>query len=108
MSTLIFRIVRGFQMGWMAFKQPLLFDKSNFTAMGKVFEIILKVGQERKPMMVHVAYMHPSNQEESDVVSIWAGSGVGANPIDRIKELSEENMKLKKLLAEEIKKSTTN
>lgn len=103
MSIFIARFIKAFQMGWMAFKNPLLFDKSNFYAMGKILEIVLKVGAERKPMMVHVAYMHPSLHEESDVVSIWAGAGVGADPVKRIKELVQENDKLKRMLAEQVK-----
>lgn len=106
MKLLYLRFVKAAQMAWMAFNNPFLFDKANFKTMAKVLEIVLKVGAERRPMMFHVAYVYPSFQEKSDVVSIWAGAGVGANPTERIKELVAENEKLKKILAEEIKKSS--
>lgn len=105
MKIFISRFIKAAQMAWMAFKHPLLFDKGNFKAMGEILKIVLKVGAERRPMMVHVAYVHPSLNEDGDVVTIWAGAGVGANPAKRIKELAEENDKLKRLLAEQVKNS---
>lgn len=36
-----------------------------------------------------------TSEGEQEIVSIWAGSGIGSDPLKRISELIEENKQLK-------------
>ena len=59
-----------------------------------LFKMIMEVSIEDRHMMTHLAYLHPE-EGEKQIVSIWAGAGMGANPTKRIAELLSENSKLK-------------
>ena len=83
-------------------KNPEALNHRNFKMMGDLLVLILKVANDGKPYITHVAYVHPTEGEQQ-IVSIWAGAGMGADPMKRIKELLEENNKLKAELAKNIK-----
>lgn len=96
------RIFNAIKFGWGAFRNPETLNASNFKMLCMLFELILKVAKEDRHMMTHIAFIHPETQESHQIVSIWAGAGVGAEPTKRIKELLEENSRLKLLLREKI------
>jgi hypothetical protein len=83
-------------------KNPQALNHSNFKMVSDLLGLILKVAKEDKPYITHVAYVHPTEGEQN-IVSIWAGAGMGADPMKRIKELLEENNKLKIALAKTVK-----
>ena len=45
--------------------------------------------------MTQIAYIHPDTKEQCEIVSIWAGAGIGAEPNKRISELQKEISQLK-------------
>lgn len=96
---MINRLTTAIKFGWWAFKNPQTLNASNFKMLSDLFQLILKVAQEDRHRMTHIAFVHPEEGSEHQIVSIWAGAGVGAEPTKRIKELIEENSKLKALLA---------
>lgn len=98
-----YRIVNAIIVGWYGFKNPEVFQRRNFNMLCKLFGAIIKVAKEEKPQIMHIGYVQP-NGEEKPLVSIWAGSGIGASPIKRISELTAENSLIKAEL-EKIKKS---
>lgn len=63
--------------------------------------LILKVAIEDRHRMTHIAYVHP-DEGEKQIVSIWAGAGIGADPVKRIAELLSENSHLKSQLSEHV------
>jgi len=88
------RVATGVKIGWWAFCNPQTLAANNFKMLSDLLQLILKVAQEDKHMVTHIAYVHPEEVEQQ-IVSIWAGAGIGADPIKRIKELLDENAKLK-------------
>lgn len=95
------RVIIGFRIGWWAFKNPATFAESNFKMLSKLLELILKVSVDGRHRMTHIAYVHPE-EGEKQIVSIWAGAGIGADPVKRISELLEENSRLKIELANKV------
>lgn len=94
MKTLPVRIKCFFVHGWWAFKNPKTLSSVNFNMLSELLGLILKVSTEQRHMMTHIAYIHPE-EGETEIVSIWAGAGIGADPTKRIAELLTENRRLK-------------
>ncbi len=85
-------------LGVWAFKNPQSLQPNNFKMLSQILELILKVGTENKPLMSKLCVIHPIDGMTMELVSIWAGPGIAACPTKRIKELVEENQKLKREL----------
>lgn len=96
-----FRIKNALKIGYWAFKNPHSLKENNFKMLSDLLILIMKVANEDKHMMTHIAYVHPE-EGEKQIVSIWAGAGVGAEPTKRISELIAENSLLKSQLANKI------
>lgn len=95
------RVAAGIRIGWWAFRNPQTISESNFKMLSSLLCLIVKVAEEDKHMMTHIAYVHP-DEGEKQIVSIWAGAGIGADPVKRIKELLDENTKLKNQLSKRV------
>ena len=100
------RIINAIKLGWWAFRNPLSVHPGNFKMLSDLLQIIMKVAKEDRHMMTHIAYVHPIDGTKEQIVSIWAGAGTGAEPTKRVRELLEENGKLKMMLAEKIDNPT--
>jgi hypothetical protein len=94
MKSFLYRIFNAFKLAWLGFKNPEIIKNSNFKMLTDLLCLIMKVAEENRHMMTHIAYIHP-NEGEKEIVSIWAGAGSGADPIKRIQELRDENEMLK-------------
>lgn len=92
------RITNAIKLFWWAYKNPVALNESNFKMISDLLGLILKVAKESKHMMTHIAYVHPE-EGEKQIVSIWAGAGIGAEPTKRISELLAENEKLRSQLS---------
>lgn len=97
-----YRAKNAIKMGWWSFNNPEILRQGNFKMLADLFGLILKVATENKHVMAHVACVHP-DEGEKQIVSIWAGAGIGAEPTKRIEELIKENAMLKMKLSEYIK-----
>ena len=84
-----------------AFKNPQTLEEGNFKMLSAILKLILKVASENRHIISHIAYVHPK-EGEKQIVSIWAGAGIAAEPINRISELIKENEKLKYHLSDMI------
>jgi hypothetical protein len=89
-----YRVKNAFKVGLWAFKNPDTLVEGNFKMLSDLLALIMKVSTENKHMMTHIAYVSPEGVENK-IVSIWAGAGIGAEPIARISELIKENHILK-------------
>lgn len=96
------RITNAIKIGWWAFKNPLTINSSNFKMLSDLLAMIFRVANKNENRMAKIAYIHPTEGEQ-EIVSIWAGAGIAADPYDRITELISENRKLKIELAKQIK-----
>ncbi|WP_374440419.1 hypothetical protein [Epilithonimonas sp.] len=94
-----YRISNAIKLFFWALKNPTTLRESNFKMLSDLFTLIMKVASEDKHMMTHLAYVHPE-EGEKQIVSIWAGAGMAAEPTKRISELISENSKLKTQLSE--------
>jgi len=92
------KLINRFKVAVWAFRNPRVFETSTFTMLSSLLELILKVATEEKHLMTHIAFINPVDGKESQIVSLWAGSGAAAEPTKRIKELLEENSALKALI----------
>jgi hypothetical protein len=95
------RISNAFKVWYWVLKNPQTMQASNFKMLSDLFGLIMKVAIEDRAMMTHIAYVHPE-EGEKQIVSIWAGAGMGAEPTKRITELLDENRKLKMQLSKAI------
>ncbi len=100
MPRFYYRITNAFKIGLWAFKNPD--SLKNFKMLSDLFGLIMKVATEDRHMMTHLAYVHPE-EGEKQIVSIWAGAGMGADPTKRISELLKENSMLKAQLSKNSK-----
>jgi len=97
MPFFYYRITNAFKLGFWVFKNPNIFRKNNFEMLSDLLGLIIKVSTEDRHIMTHLAYVHPE-EGEKQIVSIWAGAGIGADPPKRISELLKENSALKSQL----------
>jgi hypothetical protein len=97
-TNFYYRITNAFKTGYWAFNNPLTLKANNFKMLSDLFVLIMKVSTEDRHMMTHIAYLHPE-EGEKQIVSIWAGAGMGAEPTKRISELIQENSMLKAQLS---------
>ena len=97
MINLYYRISNAFKIFFWALRNPKSLQESNFKMLSSLFELIMKVAHERTHYMSKVAIIHP-DIEDGEIVSIWAGAGLGADPINRIEELKAENSRLRREL----------
>jgi hypothetical protein len=102
-SRFYFRLKNAIKIGWWAFRNPKSLQESNFKMLSGLLEMILKVALERRPLMSNIAMVYPDGEQE-EIVAIWVGSGLGADPNKRIAELLSENAILKKQLSDFVKK----
>ena len=103
MKQLLHRSKLGLSMFWWGFNNPKTMQIGNFRMLSDLLGLILKVATENNHRMTHIACVHP-DEEEKQIVSIWAGAGLGADPTKRIEELLRENSQLKLIISEKINK----
>jgi len=93
------RILNALKFGWWAFQNPHVIQLSNMEVLTKLFALIMETASSHRHMTTKIAYIHPT-EGDKEIVSLWAGAGVAADPFKRIKELREENAELKRMLLE--------
>ena len=101
MHRFFYRISNASKLFVWALMKPDTLNKSAFKMLSDLMTMILKVANENRHYMTHIAYVHPDGGEKQ-IVSIWAGAGVGAEPQKRIAELIEENNILKAQIARNV------
>lgn len=100
MKRIYFRITNAFKIFWWAATNPNVLNESNFKMLSMLLELILKVSTSGNPRMTKIACIHP-DEGSKDIVSIWAGAGIGADPNKRISELHEEISRLKAVIIQQ-------
>ena len=98
MPRFYYRISNAIKLFVWAFNKPETLNQNTFKMLSDLLVMIMKVANENRHYMTHIAYVHP-DEGEKQIVSIWAGAGIGAEPQKRIAELLSENSILKAQLA---------
>jgi len=93
------RLSNAVGIGWWCLRNPQTVNSGNFKMLSDLLGLILKVSETDRPLMTHIALVHPEDGKEHQIVSIWAGAGMGSSPTKRIAELLEENARLKSALS---------
>lgn len=101
MKKMFYRIKNAIKVGFWAFQNPQSLSENNFKMLSDLFVLIFKVATEDRHYMTHIAYVHP-DEGEKQIVSIWAGAGISADPTKRISELLAENSMLKSELSKKV------
>ena len=101
-TNIYYRISNAIKIGIWAFKNPQSIQESNMKMLSDLFGLILKVAKESRPYMTSIAYVHPDTKDNMEIVAIWAGAGIGADPNKRIGGLHKEISSLKAQLINHI------
>lgn len=101
MPRFYYRVKNAFKLFIWALKNPDTLNQNTFKMLSDLMVLIMKVANENRHYMTHIAYIHP-DEGEKQIVSIWAGAGIGAEPQKRIAELLSENSILKAQLARSV------
>ena len=96
--TIINKIKAAINAAIIVFKNPYIFNKDVCDMTVKLLEFVTKVAEEESPYMTSFGLINLKTKEKTEIVSLWAGCGIGASPNKRIKELLEENYLLKEKL----------
>jgi hypothetical protein len=99
MKRFFFRIKALCIVGLYAFKNPDPFSIAILRDLGTLYERLWRIAENKDPEMFKIATSTMEGKENITLVSIWAGPGADADPWDRVRELREENERLKKEVA---------
>lgn len=100
-------IYHAIKIGYWAYKNPQSIQKDNMKMLSDLLGLILSVATEKRHRMSRIAAVHP-DEGEKEIVVIWAGAGIAADPYNRITELLKENDLLKEQLSEYVSKNKPN
>ena len=95
MKRFFIRIVNSLKIGYLVFIHPEPFSGNMFEMLSNLLQLIMKVSIEDKHYMTEIVVTNPQTNAKQPIVRIWAGAGINAEPLKRIKELIEENDLLK-------------
>jgi hypothetical protein len=101
MKKFYYKLKNAIVIGIYCYKKPDAIRIEILKLTTGLFELIMKVAIEGKPYMTKIGHIHPE-EVNHEVVTIWAGAGLGANPTKRISELLAENAELKRQLSEQV------
>ena len=97
------KLLNAIKFAFWYYKNPQVMELQHFENMGILYGLILNVAKENKPYIRKLATIDVDNVQH-ELVCVWAGSGIGADPIKRIEELVKENTQLKLSISEYINK----
>jgi hypothetical protein len=100
-KSFIHSVGNGLKLGYWAFKNPQTISPSNFKMLSDLLGLILAVAKDNRHRITHIAFIHPTEGEQQ-IVSIWAGAGMDADPTKRISELLKENSLLRLELSKKV------
>lgn len=98
------RIFNAVKWAWKVYRQPKVFSPAMLGVLQAQTDFLQKTAESNRPMMTDLCMMCWDEGEEKEIkiLTLWCGVGLGT-PLDRIRELAEENKELKRQLAGHIK-----
>lgn len=97
MKKLLFRIWSAATAAKVAFLQPDIMVDAHFRVMASMYENILKVQEQKSPLMFQIGFVIPDNENHT-IATVWVGAGADSSPVKRIEQLYSENQELKRRL----------
>jgi len=104
MKKLFFRVRAALTAAKAAFMQPDIMVGAHFRVMASMYENILKVQEQKSPLMFQIGFVMPDNEHHA-IATVWVGAGADSDPVKRIEQLYNENQELKRRLQELIASS---
>jgi hypothetical protein len=101
MKKLFFRIWAAATAAKAAFLQPDIMVDAHFRIMASMYENILKVQEQKSPLMFQIGFVLPDNEAHA-IATVWVGAGADSSPLKRIEELYNENQEIKRRLRESV------
>lgn len=101
MKKLYFRIQSAMTAARVAFLHPDIMVSAHFNVMASMYENILKVQEQKSPLMFQICFVLPDNERHA-IATVWVGAGADSSPVKRIEELYNENQELKRRLRESV------
>jgi hypothetical protein len=101
MINLYYRVINAFKVFFWALRNPKALHAANFEMVSGLLTQILKTSHTRDNYLSHIAIVHPDiSSADGEIVTIWTGAGLGADPLKRLSKLREENNELKKQVSQ--------
>ena len=105
MKKLLTRLVNATKIFWIAFKKPQSLNSNILEITTQMFQFLADTAKERHPMqcsmeiqnIAHIIY--GEGEENTTILHLWCGVAEKDNPLTRIKELSQDNERLRYKLA---------
>jgi len=91
------RIINAIKWAWTVYRQPQVFQPSMLKILEGQYKFLEEVKNQNRPMVTNIATVvidDKGKEHEIKILSLWCGVGDGS-PIDRCRELAEENNRLK-------------
>lgn len=98
------KIINALKWAWKVYRTPKVFQPSMLQILEAQTKFLQEVADTNKPRMTDLSmiYWEEGEKKEVKILTLWCGVGLGT-PLDRIKELAEENQRLKNQLAYNLK-----
>jgi hypothetical protein len=97
------KLLTAIKFGYWAYKHPKITSMNYFPILASILELIMKVATEHRNYSCRIASVLPGENTQDEIVSIWAGAGIGADIHKRVDELYKENQLLKSELSRLVK-----
>jgi hypothetical protein len=97
-KTILYKIELAIVVGLWAYINHEMININTLKILTDFLVLILKVSTENKHLITHIGCLDPQTDQKQQIVSVWAGAGISANPIQRIEELINENKILRSKL----------
>lgn len=91
------RILVAIKNAWIIYKNPQIFTEGMINLLTAQFNFLKETADENRPMLTKLGSIYwdeYGKKQDITLLSLWCGIGE-SSPIDRCRELAEENAKLK-------------
>ncbi len=99
MKKLFFRLTSAITAAKAAFLRPEIMVSQHFDVMASMYENILKVQEQKSPLMFQIGFVMPENEKHA-IATVWVGAGADSSPVKRIEQLYGENIELRNKIKE--------
>lgn len=94
MINLFLRIKNALKLFVWALRYPAVMEENNFKMLSCLLTNLMQVATEKKAVMFKIAHISMPDGDQHEMVTVWAGAGMTANPTERISQLWREKQEL--------------
>lgn len=103
------RLLNAIKWAWTVYRQPQVFQPSMLAVLQAQSDFLKEVAETSSPRITDLAqiYWEDGKKHEVRILSLWCCVGENT-PFDRLRELAEENRKLKSQMVDYLQQKQTN